>query len=107
MAGWQPTWNPSSSAGCHLNPMYNEPGLGSGASYGSGYPTAAAVGQGMQGMQPSMALAGAMLLPDVQNKVKIVNSTPGHLVLGFHAFTLAAMQVEINAQMPLFHMPSR
>ena len=84
--------------------MYNEPGLGSGASYGSGYPTAAAVGQGMQ---PSMALAGAMLLPDVQNKGKVVNATPGHLVLGCHALTLAAMQVEINAHMPLFHMPSR
>ena len=75
--------------------MYNEPGLGSGASYGSGYPTAAAVGH----MQPSMALSSAMLMPNVQNKGKFVNATPGHLVLGCHAFTLAAIQVEMNVEM--------
>jgi len=35
MPGWNPTLNPSTDIGCRLNPMYNEPGLGSGASYGS------------------------------------------------------------------------
>ncbi len=33
MPGWNVTWNPSSGGGCTLNPMYNQPGLGYGASY--------------------------------------------------------------------------
>ena len=33
MPGWNVTWNPSSGGGCTLNPMYNQPGLGSGASF--------------------------------------------------------------------------
>ena len=36
MPGWNPSFNPSSAPGCKINPMYNEPGLGYGASYGSG-----------------------------------------------------------------------
>ena len=48
------------------------------------------------GMVASKEIAGPMLPADVENKGKVVNATPGHLVLGCHAFTLAAIQVEIN-----------
>lgn len=61
MPGWNPSFNPSTSEGCHLNPMYNEPGLGSGASYGSGYPTAVSAGTA-HGMQPSAMLAAPVLV---------------------------------------------
>jgi hypothetical protein len=50
------------------------------------------------GMVASKEIAGPMLPADVENKGKVVNATPGHLVLGCHAFTLAAIQVEINGK---------
>ena len=59
MPGWNPSFNPSTSEGCHLNPMYNEPGLGSGASYGSG--TAVSDGE-TASMQPSSMLAAPVLV---------------------------------------------
>jgi len=94
MPGWEPTFNPSSSAGCHLNPMYNEPGLGSGASYGSGYPTAAPQGGGMQ---PSLELAVVPLVvqgPAPKQELAVgttAKSSPGHVLLVGHALMFGAL----------------
>jgi len=46
------------------------------------------------GMAASKEIA-APVLPagNVQGKGKVANATPGHLLLGCHAFTLAAIQV--------------
>jgi len=69
-----------------------------------GHPTGmhtTALGAGPEegaGMVASKEIAGPMLPADVENKGKVVNATPGHLVLGCHAFTLAAIQVEINGK---------
>jgi hypothetical protein len=49
-------------------------------------------------MVASKEIVGPMLPADVENKGKVVKATPGHLVLGCHAFTLAAIQVEINGK---------
>lgn len=48
------------------NPMYNEPGLGSGASYGSGYPTAVSGSESAETMQPTAMLAPALMQVLVQ-----------------------------------------
>ena len=72
--------------------MYNEPGLGSGASYGSGYPTAAAQGEGMQ---PSMSLAAAPLVEQgpapKQPAGTTAKSSPGHVLLVGHALMFGAL----------------
>jgi len=74
--------------------MYNEPGLGSGASYGSGYPTAAPQGEGMQ---PSLELAVVPLVvqgPAPKQELAVgttAKSSPGHVLLVGHALMFGAL----------------
>ena len=98
MPGWNPSFNPSTAPGCHLNPMYNEPGLGAGASFGSGAPTAVA---GSEGCHPTAMLAAPVAVPEgpVQKDIKMCKSSPAHLLLTGHALifgALSATQVNIN-----------
>mmetsp|Transcript_43317 Transcript_43317/g.87078 ORF Transcript_43317/g.87078 Transcript_43317/m.87078 type:complete len:200 (-) Transcript_43317:176-775(-) len=80
MPGWEPSFNPQSGGGCTLNPMYGQPGLGSGAAFGSGVP------------------ALAPLAPiETPTEARTAKAGPGHLLLMGNAVLLGAITATTNA----------
>jgi len=86
MPGWNPgaTWNPQSGGGCTLNPMYNQPGLGDGASFGSG--------------KPALAIPPAIAENEIEasKEAKVLRPTCGHYLLATEACMFGALSATQN-----------
>jgi len=79
MPGWGVSWNPQTGGGCTLNPDYGQPGLGDGASYGSGAPARAAI-----------AAPALCALPEGE-EARTIRPTCGHYLLATEACVFGAL----------------
>mmetsp|Transcript_24983 Transcript_24983/g.61395 ORF Transcript_24983/g.61395 Transcript_24983/m.61395 type:complete len:243 (-) Transcript_24983:76-804(-) len=91
LPGWGPNLNPVSGGGCTLNPMYNQPGLGDGASFGSGYHHARALAVPVCALGTKAQGKASLTTAD-----KPLRPTCGHYLLATEACVMGAMEATMK-----------